>query len=154
MSNQISPVFFSGISFVTATPVVELGTERTESGEKYVYVHNCGGAATGVGVGLSRPVSAAAGLYSATASSASGDLCIGFVKHATIGAGEYGWALKKGLVRVAIASGASSQSAGPKMLGANGLVATAAGGAGEYVCGELTTAIVSGNSGDFFVNVP
>lgn len=148
---SVSPVLFESVSSVTATPSVELGMARTVAGEQYVYVYNSGGAATGVGVGLSRPVSAAAGLYSMTASSISGDVCGGFVKHATIAAASYGWILTKGLVTVAIASGASSQSAGPKMLGANGLVATAA--AGGYIIGELTTAIVSGNNGSLYVNV-
>lgn len=151
MSVESIGVLFEGVSAVTSTPSVELGTTRTVAGEDYVYVYNAGGAATGTGVGLSRPVSAAAGLYSVTASSASGDLCIGFVKHATLGSGQYGWALTYGLVTVAVASSASSQSAGPKALGANGLVATAA--AGNHIIGELTTIIVSGNSGALLVNV-
>lgn len=147
---NLSPVFFKGISNVTAVPDVEIGTERSVAGEQYVYVYNAGGTAA-VGLGLSRPVSAAAGIYSVAVTSLSGDLCMGFVKHVAIPSGEYGWALTKGLVTVAIASSASSQSAGPKTLGANGLVATA--GAGNAICGELTTIIVSGNSGALLVNV-
>jgi hypothetical protein len=147
-----SPILFESISAVTATPSVDVGTVRTHDGEKYVYVYNAGGAATGTGVGLSRPASCAAGMYSCSASSISGDLCIGFVKHATIGAAQYGWALTRGRVNVAVASAASDQSAGPKALGANGLVATIA--AGYYPVGELNTAIVSGNSGYLYVNLP
>jgi hypothetical protein len=149
MSTQISPVFFKPISLVTAVPEAALGTVREESGELYVLVCNAGGAATGTGVALSRPASAAAGLYSCSASSTAGDLAIGFVKHASIPAAEYGWALKRGLVTVAVASSASSQSAGPKQLGANGVIATL--GAGGWPVGELTTAIVSGNSGALYV---
>lgn len=148
---SISPVMFEGVSMVTASPKHELGTKRNEGGVEYRLVYNAGGAATGVGVGVSRPASCFAGLYSCSASSASGDLCLGFVKHASIPSGEYGWVVTRGLVTVAVASSASDQAAGPKALGANGLVATL--GAGYAVIGELTTAIVSGNSGALFVSV-
>ncbi len=151
MSTQISPVYFKPVSLVTAVPETALGQVREESGEIYIYVHNAGVAATGVGVGLSRPASAAAGLYSCSASALAGDLCIGFVKHASIPAAEYGWALKRGLVTVAVASSASSQSASPKQLGANGVIATL--GAGGWPVGELTTIVVSGNSGSLYVNL-
>jgi len=151
MSNQLGPVFFKGISNVTAVPDAELGTERIESGEKYVYVYNCGGTAA-VRLGMSRPASAAAGLYSAAVTSVSGDMPLGFVKHVAIPSGEYGWILRKGLVQVSVASGASDQAAGSKALGANGLVATL--GAGYFAIGELTTAIVSGNTGTLYVNLP
>jgi hypothetical protein len=152
MSKQASPIFVNGISFVTATQQYELGEERIESGEKYVYVYNCGGHTAAVRLGMSRPASAAAGLYSASVSSVSGDMPLGFVKHVAIPSGEYGWILKKGRVEVAVASSASDQAAGAKALGAAGLVATL--GAGYFAIGELTTAIVSGNSGVLYVNVP
>jgi hypothetical protein len=148
---SLSPILFESVSNVTATPSVELGTERTVAGEKYVYVYNAGGAATGTGVGLSRPASAAAGLYSCSASSLAGDLCLGFVKHATIGSGQYGWALVRGRVTVAVSSFISTQSAAPKQLGADGAIATLV--AGGYPVGELTTIIVSGNSGALYVNL-
>ena len=148
---NISPIQFSGISHVTAAPVCALGTERLVAGEKYLYVYNCGGSATGTGVAMSRPASAFAGIYSGSVSSVSGDMALGFVKHVSIPSAEYGWALVRGLVTVAVASSASDQAAGPKTLGANGLVATA--GAGNKICGELTTAIVSGNSGSLLVNL-
>lgn len=151
MANQLSPIFMKGISNVTAVPDVELGTERVESGEKYVYIYNCGGTAA-VRLGMSRPASAFAGLYSCAVTSVSGDMAVGFVKHVAIPSGEYGWLLKKGKVAVDVLSSASDQAAGPKTLGANGLIATL--GAGYYSCGELTTAIVSGNTGSIFVNVP
>jgi hypothetical protein len=152
MSTQLTPIFFKGISNVTATPDVALGTERIENGEKYIYVYNCGGNTAAVRLGMSRPVSAAAGLYSGSVSSISGDLCLGFVKHVAIPAGEYGWALTRGLVDVSVASSASDQAAGPKALGPLGLVATHA--AGYFCIGELTTAIVSGNTGALYVNLP
>ncbi|HLO97652.1 MAG TPA: hypothetical protein VK171_03565 [Fimbriimonas sp.] len=151
MSTQISPVFFKGISMVTATPDVALGTLREESGEIYRYVYNCGIAATGTGVGLIRPASAAAGLYSVSVSSVSGDACLGFVKHVSIPASEYGWALINGLVTIAIASGASTVAAGCLGLGANGACATHTAG---MPVGQITTQIVSGNSGALRVQLP
>lgn len=152
MSTQVSPVFFKSISMVTAVPDVELGTERVESGEVYRYVYNCGGNTAAVRLGVSRPASAAAGLYSVSVSSVSGDMPLGFVKHVAIPSGEYGWVLKRGKVEVAVASSASDQAAGAKALGAAGLVATL--GAGYFAIGEMTTAIVSGNSGSLYVNLP
>jgi len=153
MATNIAPILFDSVSHVTAVPTVALGTVRVEAdGERYIYVHNAGIAATGVGVGMSRPASASAGIYSASVSSVSGDWCVGFVKHVTIPAAEYGWALVRGKVTVAIASSASSQSAGPKMLGAAGLIAT--GSVDGFKVGELTTAIVSGNAASLYVNLP
>lgn len=149
---NISPVMFEGVSMVTATSKHELGTERVVSGEKYLLVYNCGGSTAAVGAPLSRPLSASAGLYSCSASSASGDMVLGYVKHVAIPSGEYGWALTKGALTVAVASSASDQAAGNKAAGAAGVsVSTIA--AGGFIVGELTTAIVSGNSGNLFVNI-
>ncbi len=149
--SNVSPIRFSSVSMVTAVAQVDVGTETTEAGYKYLYVHNCGGTAAGVGKALSRPASAAAGLYSGSVSSLAGDMPLGFVKHADIPAGEYGWVVTRGLVTVAIASSASSQSAAPKALGADGVISTLV--AGAYPVGELTTAIVSGNSGSLYVKL-
>lgn len=149
---NLSPVFFKGISNVTATPDVELGTVRVLDGERYLYVYNCGGNTAAVRLGMSRPVSAAAGLYSASVSSVSGDMPLGFVKHVAIPAGEYGWILTRGLQTVSVASGASTQDIGAKALGPLGVIATLS--AGYFPIGELTTAIVSGNTGTLYVNLP
>lgn len=146
---SIAPIMFESVSMVTAAPKHELGTERNEGGTKYLLVYNCGGSTASQGKGMSRPVSAAAGLYSGSVSSVSGDLPLGFVKHADIPAGEYGWVVTRGLVTVAVASSASSQDIGPKALGPLGVIATLT--AGYYPIGELTTAIVSGNSGALYV---
>lgn len=150
---SVAPVMFESISAVTATPSVELGTERTEAGEHYIYTCHAGIATAAVGLGLSRPVTAAAGQYSASVSGASGDVCVGFIKHTEVPAANYFWALKKGLVTVSVSSFLSSQSAGPKAIGGGvGTIVTAA--AAYYIVGELTTAIVSGNSGALYVQIP
>jgi len=155
MSDQIAPIFFSSISLVTAVPQAALGTLRDESigsnVEKYIYVCNNGIAATGVGVGLVRVASSSAGLYSCTASSLVGDMAIGFVKHVTIPPAEYGWALKRGLVNVTIASSASSKSAAPMQMGIDGTVLTLV--AGGVPVGHFTTIVVSGNAGSLYVNL-
>lgn len=152
MSTQISPVFMNGISLVTAVKQVDLGTERIESGEVYRYVYNCGGNTAAVRLGMTRPVSAYAGLYSCSVSSVSGDMPLGFVKHVAIPAGEYGWILKQGSVSCSVASGVSTQDAGPKALGPLGVIATLS--AGYFPIGELTTAVVSGNTGTLRVFLP
>ena len=151
MSSQLSPIFMKSISMVTAVPDVALGTERVESGEKYVYVYNAGATTASAGLGLCR-IAGITTPNSGAVCSVSGDQCIGFVKHVAIPASEYGWALVRGAVTVAIASSASSQSAGIKGLGLNGLVATYITGA-FAIPGELMTAIVSGNSGTMYVNI-
>lgn len=154
MSYQgVAPIFFEGISHVTAAPKAEIGTERVHNGEKYILVYNAGGSTASAGQSLSRPASAFGGMYSVSVSGASGDFCAGFVKHVAIPSGEYGWALKRGLITVTVASSASDQAAGPKAMGLNG-VAVATLGAGHFCIGELMTAIVSGNSGSLFVNLP
>lgn len=150
--SNLAPVVFESVSAVTATPSVEVGTERTVAGEKYVYIYNASGSTISTGKGVSRPVSCAAGLYSVAIGSALGDVPVGWIKHADVPTLNYGWALKRGLVTVAVASNASDQSAGPKAMGAAGIVSTYA--AGLYPIGELNTLIVSGNSGALFLNLP
>jgi len=151
MSYQgVAPIL---VSMVTAVPTVALGTERIESGEKYVYVYNCGGSTAGVACGMTRPISAFAGMYSGSVSAVSGDMCLGFVKHVAIPSGEYGWALTRGLLTITVASSASDQAAGVKGVGPLGVGACTIA-AGMFPVGELTTAIVSGNSGLLRVNLP
>lgn len=153
MSNQLSPIFSSkGISMVTAVADAELGTERIESGIVYRYVFNCGISTIAVGKGMSRPLSAIAGIYSGSVSSASGDVCLGFVKHVDIPTAEYGWIVKRGNVSVDAGTNASfAAGPSPKALGALGLVATA--GAGYYIVGETMSAVASAGSCLLFVNV-
>lgn len=148
---SISPVMFESVSAVTATPSVEVGSKRTVAGEDYVYIFNCGVSTASVGIGLIRPASAFAGIYSCSVSSVSGDQCTGFVKHADIPTLNYGWAMKRGLVTVSVSSFASTVAAGAVALGVNGVIATHTSG---YAIGQITTAIVSGNSGALLVAVP
>jgi hypothetical protein len=145
----VGPVCFESISAVTATPSVDIGTVREHAGEKYVYFYNAG-ATAGVGLGLVRPTSAT-GAYTMAVSSASGDFCHGFVKHASVASGSYAWALTKGMLTFAVASSASDQAAGAKALGANGLIATNT--AGYFLVGDAQSSVVSGNSGTLCVSL-
>jgi hypothetical protein len=130
------------VSAVTATPSVELGTERVVAGEKYVYIYNAGASAAAP-LGMIRPTSAT-GAYTCAVSSVSGDMPVAFVKHVTIPSGSYGWGLVKGMLTISVASSASDQAAGPKAVGANGIIVTNT--AGYYLIGDLVSAVVSGNS--------
>ena len=151
MSKQLDTVFFKSISNVTAVPDVALGTVREESGELYRYTYNAGATTASVGLGLCR-IAGITTVNSGAVCSVSGDQCIGFVKHVAIPTAEYGWALVRGSVAIAVASSASSQSAGIKGLGLNGLVATYITGA-FAIPADLPTLIVSGNTGLLYLNI-
>lgn len=150
---SVSPILFETVSAVTLTPSSQLGMERTVAGEKYVYVYNCGVSTAAVGQGLSRPVSAFAGIYSCSVSGISGAKCLGFVKHADIPTLGYGWALKKGILAVSITSFVSSLAAGNASIGAGNGTIVSGLTAGYELVGELLTAIVSGNTGTLHVDV-
>ena len=149
---SVSPIMFESVSAVTATPSVELGTERVEAGQKYVYVFNCGISTASVGVGMSRPLSAFAGIYSGSVSAASGDQSIGFVKHADIPTLNYGWALKRGSLPFTAGANAS-YVIGVKALGAAGILA-ATQAVGYFLVGEVLTAVASAGTGTLYVNIP
>ena len=83
------------VSAVTATPSVELGTERFLDGNKYVYVYNKSTSTASVNYGV---VYSAASGYSMTVSSVSGDMLAGVVVHNDIPATYYGWVCTRGFV--------------------------------------------------------
>ncbi len=93
-----APVFFESVSIVTATPSVQLGAERMEAGEKYLYVYNTGSSTAGAGRGVI--LSAVTG-YSVTVSSITNTGgFIGVVKHSDIPTGSYGWILTRGFTKI------------------------------------------------------
>lgn len=92
---SVGPISEEGVSNVTATPSVALGTRRTHMGEDYVYFYNNGASAASVGLLLT---STGLSGYSLTKSTVSGNdfpLCV--VKHAEVPAGSYGWGLVRGI---------------------------------------------------------
>jgi hypothetical protein len=94
--NSVGPVCFESVSAVTATPTVELGTVRWESGEVFEYVY----ASTTVPVGYGGAYTGTSGHTVVATGIVSGEYAAGFCKHATIAGGTYGWLLKKGVLDV------------------------------------------------------
>lgn len=88
------PVMFESVSAVTATPSVELGTVRRHAGEVYEYVY----AVKALPVGYGCVLTGTSGHSCAATGVVSGEYAAGFVKHAEISSGSYGWILKKGVV--------------------------------------------------------
>lgn len=102
MSNRgLQPLILESVSAVTATPSIELGTERWENGRKYVYMYNKATSTATVGLGV---VYSAASGYSVTISSVAGEYCAGVVREADIDPAYYGWIVTKGHVDVLAAS--------------------------------------------------
>jgi hypothetical protein len=92
------PVYMESVSAVTASPSVQIGAERMEAGDKYLYVYNTGSSTAGVGRGVI--ISACTG-YSVTVSSITNTGgFIGVVKHAAIPTGSYGWILTRGFTPI------------------------------------------------------
>jgi hypothetical protein len=115
----IGPIAFESVSNVTATNSVELGTVRTYAGEEYVYVYNGGSASAPVGQAMVLSFNSG---YTVTVSSVTGyDIAFGVVKHAAIGAGQYGWLLTRGFTTVTNGMASTALTAGdPIYLGAAG----------------------------------
>lgn len=115
----VAPVAFESVSAVTATPSVEVGTRRHEGDEHYVYVYNAGNSQISPGYGTT--VSGVSG-YSVTVSTTTSiDLAIGFVKHATLTTGTYGWLVTQGFTPVECVQ--SISAGGLLVLAADGKVA-------------------------------
>jgi hypothetical protein len=150
----IDPVCFEGVSAVTATNSVELGTKRIVDGEEYVYVYAVGAVSQAVGC----TISGVSGYSVCATGIISGTYCMGFVKHAEIPAGSYGWLLQRGFVNSVVNGMASTALAATDnvQLAADGKICAA--GAGGHCLGRMITAAVSGgtggsNTGKIFVSV-
>lgn len=114
------PAEFEKISNVTATNSVNLGETRFINGEEYVYVYNAG--VQQISQGQFAVLSANSG-FSVTVSSVTGyDFPIGFVKHATITTGAYGWLLSRGFTTVNMVANASATTADVLYPGSQGNV--------------------------------
>jgi hypothetical protein len=93
-NNGIGPIRFESVSNVTATPSVSLGEIAFYEGEYYEYVY----AVKELPVGYGAVYSGTSGHSCVATGVVSGEFCAGFVKHAAISSGSYGWLLKKGVV--------------------------------------------------------
>jgi hypothetical protein len=128
--NSVGPVVEEGVSQVTATPSVELGTRRYYKGEEYVYCYNSGGAQASVNLGV-KFVTGASG-YSIAQTSVTDvfNPCVGVVKHSTMAAADYGWVMVKGFSNVKLVS---ASTADYKMI--------ALGAAGSFIEASGTTTL-------------
>ncbi len=119
-------VFKYSVSAVTATRGADdpvLGQEREENGIWYRYVYNAGNSQVSPGYAMCG-ISGASTAASATISTAVNTPLKGFVYHATLTTGTYGWVAFKGLLKF-VAS--STVAAGDVLqVGANGALHTAA----------------------------
>jgi hypothetical protein len=145
----LSPILFESVSAVTATPSVELGTERVTNGERYKYVY----AAKTVSMGIGAVMTGTSGHTIVATGAVSGELCAGYVKHESIVSGSYGWLLKCGVVDASNGRASTAPSVDQVIrLAADGkfcsdvMVATSAIDGG-HVFGKVLSAGASGGTG-------
>lgn len=115
------PVMEEGVSQVTATNSVQLGTRVTVLGEEYVYCYNAGGATASQKMVVKVITGASGYSVAATALTDTYAPAVGVVKHADIAAASYGWIMTKGFATVSVIS-ASTFDYLPLALGASGSV--------------------------------
>lgn len=147
---NVGPILFEGVSAVTATPSVEVGTRRVIGDEEYIYVHNAGNSE--LHTGKLYTASAVTGYSVTVSTTTSVDLPLGICKHATIATGYYGWGMTRGFSRFlpganeSFAAGALITNASDGFA-ANKTIAT--GYVGDCV-GKAMEAVASGGSGQGF----
>lgn len=141
-----------GVTAVTATPSVSLGTRRVVDGNEYVYCYN--GETVADKARFVRPNGANDTGYTFTVTTTSGTTpIIGVISEQTCAAASYCWVQTKGKAKF-IAGGVVTGSVGGGVecarliVGADGAADTATGGTGTtgLTIGYLTTAI-SDNTG-------
>jgi len=148
---QVAPIIFGdAVDAVTATASTELGTERFVGEKKYRYVYNGGGAVASKWSPVT-VLTAAVGINTITVSTTAGHMVRG-VTTVSIPAASYGWVQLQGPVTISCGSGSSSLDLGAQQVGTDGVIKThiAAG----YPMGNLNTAVVSGNTGLLWLQIP
>jgi hypothetical protein len=122
MSGYYSPILCSeSVSAVTATPSVDIGTRRFDSGREYVYIYNGGGEVAPGYVMIATGVSG----YTCVATYAFGTskpLAMGVVRNATLTTGTYGWICTRGFTDLYNIGTASVAVSNRLALGADGAV--------------------------------
>jgi hypothetical protein len=144
---SLGPVFMEGVSAVTATNSVEVGTRRTVAGNDYIYVYNAG--TDQIPVGNGAIVTAATG-YSVIAGAVTMvDFGVGVCKHTTIPAASYGWLLTRGFSGFNAGASDSFAVGNPLALAVSGVFAnkTISTGYVTPVVGRCISACASGLSG-------
>ena len=150
MSYNGDPILFEPITAVTATASTELGIRRKVGDKKYVYIYNGGSADATPGIGMT-VLTAAVGVNTLSASATAGHVIKCFTI-ATIPAASYGWGLVEGPVTISCNSNSSSLDLGSQQAGAGGICKTLT--TNGYPVGNLNTAVVSGNTGLLWVQLP
>jgi len=150
MSYNADPILFEAISAVTATASTELGVRRKVGDKKYVYIYN-GGGANITPYSMVTVLTAAVGVNTCTVSTTAGHVVKG-IAVATITAAYYGWILTEGPVTISCGSGSSSLDLGAQQVGTDGVCKTLT--TNGYPVGNLNTAVVSGNTGLLWVQLP
>lgn len=100
MGDGYRQLFEDGVSDITATPSVELGTRRVLNNREYIYCYNNGTTAN-VGLGLIASLNSG---YSLTVTAALKDRCMAVVQNVNLTTNYYGWAQVKGQANIAIGS--------------------------------------------------
>lgn len=147
------PLLPESVSHVTLTGSIDIGTRRTVSGDRYVYVYNAGNSEIAKGRGA--VLAGGATSYSATVSSVSrADQLLGVCKHATIATGAYGWLLEEGFCDVQMHADDSATTGSLLQLGADGAFVIAVSAVtANYAnkCGKALEGIGSGAAGSAYV---
>ena len=153
MYTSVGPISFEPVTAVTATPSVEVGVQRVEGSNHYVYVYN--DCASTIPTALGAVLQSGATGYSVTVSSVTSfDVLVGVAVN-TIAVGGYGWLLTKGITSVKMgATSGTVASLGLLELGANGLFVPQSNTTGNGpVVGKALAAIVSSATGSAFISV-
>jgi hypothetical protein len=151
-NNGLAELIPEVISAVTATPSIEIGTERWDNGRKYIYMYNKSTSTASVQLGV---VYSAASSYSITVSSVADERCAGVVIHSDIPALNYGWVCTKGHVDVLAASACAT---GMKVVMStdgyfNGVEDVATSGWTGVICGICTGNTEATATMGAFINV-
>lgn len=153
MPYGVAPILFEGVSQVTATNSVEVGTVREEGDEKYIYVYNTGNSQISVGQGAT--VSGVTG-YSVTVSSVTAaDFFVGVCKHATLTTGTYGWLLVRGFGPVKMGASDSCTTGAILTVGVDGTFALKSNSTNHQspVVGKAVAGADSAGTGHAFIRI-
>lgn len=145
---------FAGVSQVTQTlgpNDPEVGTRLRSGDEDYIFVYNAG--TTQISPGYAAILSAVTGYSVTVSSTTSVDFAVGFVKHATLTTGTYGWLLTKGFGKMTAEANMSFAAGALAILAADGTVTnkTISTGFVGPACAKAMAAIASGASGDAYI---
>lgn len=141
---SLGPVCMEGVSAVTATNSVELGTRRTVAGNDYIYVFNKG--ADTLPVGFGAIVTASTGYSVILGSVTMVDFGVGVCRNVDIPTVNYGWLMTRGFGPFSAGANDSMAVGNPLALAVSGTFAnkTISTGYVTPVVGRTISAIASG----------